>query len=105
MNNGIKPTRLWYLTGRKHFMSLINGRLSVQPKNQHPRNDYFMLMAFLFPGVFGIVYSYLEYGPPKGCIGGEKKSEDAVKDPPCPPVPCPPIQKPKPPPKCPSCED
>lgn len=106
MNNGIKPTRLWYLTGKKHFMSMINGRLAVQPQNQHPRNDYFRLMALLIPSVFGIIYSYLEYGPPKDCIGGKNKAEEEnVKSAPCPPRPCPPIEKPRPPSKCPSCTE
>lgn len=34
MNNGIKPTRLWHLTGMKHFKCILDTKMKVFPNNQ-----------------------------------------------------------------------
>lgn len=106
MDNGIKPTRLWYLTGRKHFKLMVNKRLSLTPPNEDPRKDFFKVVAIILPSVLGLAYSYGVFSPARGCLREKENIVEKTEAPTTgPPLPCPAVKPPKRALKCPSCTD
>lgn len=107
MNNGIKPTRLWRLTGKKHFQKIMadkHNAVTLVDRGQIPK---LKLLSFIFASVAGISYSYGKYsepGKPRDDDDGacqpvcDNPKRDLSKEGPCPeehhkPIPhCPPSQ-------------
>lgn len=66
MNNGIKPTRLWHLTGKKYFRKLILDReCSRPPHNQRNIKDLLQVAGIALASGIGILASYGMLSPPK----------------------------------------
>ncbi|KAG6463035.1 hypothetical protein O3G_MSEX013617 [Manduca sexta] len=65
MYNGIKPTRLWHRTGRKHFWRLVNERINARPGfDVSEKKDRLQILAIVLTGLSSIMYSYGMFSPP-----------------------------------------
>ncbi|KPJ18543.1 hypothetical protein RR48_07267 [Papilio machaon] len=91
-SGGIKPTRLWYLTGMKHFKKMLDSRHEAGNRPFYPRDrpQLLQLIAFNLAVVGGILYSY-GWFTPKVCPGGDETDASGkqkicknIKGQPCP---------------------
>ncbi|XP_013147558.1 PREDICTED: uncharacterized protein LOC106110330 [Papilio polytes] len=71
---GIKPTRLWHLTGKKHYKQLMDNRHEAGNRPFYPRDrpQLLQLIALNVATLGGILYTY-GWFTPKECPGGDEK--------------------------------
>lgn len=92
MNNGIKPTRLWHFTGKKHFMKMIKDRHEAVTHSHtaKTRKDMLTLVGTTLMCAVGLTYSVGFFSPKvpehKTCHPPPKKkcATSKTQDP-CPP--------------------
>lgn len=68
ITNGIKPTRLWHFTGKKHFRYWLNDKLTARHNSHHEQRDrkeLLQLVGLALAFTSGIAYSYGLFSPPK----------------------------------------
>lgn len=105
MNNGIKPTRLWHLTGKKHFRNLIQDKVTARPRfEQRNRWEKLKIVGLVVSALATICYTYGIFSPEKGlttiirppgaCDPPKKKCVKPKVIPPCPPAKDSPPSKP-----------
>lgn len=88
--NGIKPTHLWYLTPRKHFLAVIKDRLGARKlSDQREKKDQLQIAAILLGSVTALLYSFGYFSPEKTLttiIRSDPCDTKSVKEsmPPCP---------------------
>lgn len=100
MNNGIKPTRLWRLTGKCHHQSMLKDRYcAVPPYTQRDRKDFLQLLAITLASTLGIASTFGAFSKQKtattiirgSCDPGAKAKCSPPKEP-CPPKKDPPMK-------------
>lgn len=112
MNNGIKPTRLWHLTGKKHLASILKNKEDALPRPLSSRRmkDTLQLYGVLLTAVAALWYSFGKMSPPPDLTKMKKPLKNPCEPPPpkkCTgkPGPCPPPPKERKPQICPDCNE
>lgn len=93
MDNGIKPTRLWHLTGKKHFRRIILDRICTKPPfSQRGRRDFVQFVGLVLAASLGLMASYGMFSPPEKvrnvgkCDTSASKRKCTAPKEPCPPI-------------------